>query len=83
MFVFHEGNDSVNDFVSYSNFNPELIIVGVLAVIFSMPIYPYIESKFKNPNFLVIRYASVIVLLLISIVYVAADSYNPFIYFRF
>jgi len=83
MFVYHEGNISTNNFVAYFNFNYELTIMSILAILFSMPLYPYLENKFKNSNFLVIRYMSIIALLLISIIYVAADSYNPFIYFRF
>jgi len=83
MFTYHEGNQSVNDFVSYFYLNHELTLIAILGILFSTPIYPYIEANFKNPKFLVIRYVSVIALLLISIVYVAADSYNPFIYFRF
>jgi len=83
MFVYHEGNISTNNFVAYFNFNYELIITTIIALIFSMPVYPYLENKFKNPTFLVIKYVSITTLLLISIIYVAADSYNPFIYFRF
>jgi len=83
MFVYHEGNISTNNFVAYFNFNYELIITTIIALIFSMPVYPYLESRFKNPTFLVIKYVSITTLLLISIIYVAADSYNPFIYFRF
>jgi len=83
MFVYHEGNISTNNFVAYFNFNYELIITTIIALIFSMPVYPYLENKFKNPKLLAIRYLSIITLLLISIIYVAADSYNPFIYFRF
>jgi len=83
MFIYHEGNISTNNFVAYFNFNYELIITTIIALIFSMPVYPYLENKFKNPKLLAIRYLSIITLLLISIIYVAADSYNPFIYFRF
>ena len=83
MFVYHEGNVSTNNFVAYFNFNYELIITTIIAVLFSTPLYPYLESKFKNPKFLVFRYTSIIILLLIAIIYVAAGSYNPFIYFRF
>jgi len=83
MFTFQKGNQSVNDFVSYFYLNHELTLVAVFGILFATPIYPYIESKFKNPKFQLLRYTSIIMLLVLSIVYVAAGSYNPFIYFKF
>lgn len=83
MFVYTEGNDTVNDFIAYFYYNNELVFVSVLAVLFSMPTYPIIEKKLTNPKFLVLRYTGVIVMLAVCITYIAAGSYNPFIYFRF
>ncbi|MEW7290483.1 MBOAT family O-acyltransferase [Aquimarina sp. 2304DJ70-9] len=83
MFVYTEGNQTVNDFIAYFSNTNELVFTTVLALIFATPIYPYLEAKFKNPNFLIFRYFSVIMMLLLCIIYIAAGSYNPFIYFRF
>lgn len=77
------GNPSVNDFITYFNSGKELAITLVVAIAFSMPLYPYLEKKLTNPTFLIFRYIGVICLLLICITYIAAGSYNPFIYFRF
>ncbi len=83
MFVYTDGNPSVNDFIGYFNSGKELIIMSVIAIAFSMPLYPYLERRLKAPLFLVFRYSGLILLLLICITYIAAGSYNPFIYFRF
>jgi len=83
LFIYHPGDVSVNDFVAYFNYNNETYIVFILAILFSMPVYMYFENKFKQKYYLLFRYSFVITLLLSSIVYVAASSYNPFIYFRF
>ncbi len=69
----------------------ELIIVLILATIFSTPVLKlfinYIK-KHENKLFVyktmgVFKVASLIFLLLICFIYIATDSYNPFIYFRF
>ncbi|WP_418509650.1 MBOAT family O-acyltransferase [Corallibacter sp.] len=83
MFVYTEGNHAPNDFITYFNYSNEVAIIFILGVIFSFPIYPYLEKKLTNPIYLPFRYIFVLTLLFISIVYIAAGSYNPFIYFRF
>lgn len=83
MFIYSEGNQTVNDFIAYFNYNIELVIVSVLAIIFSLPVYPYVERKITSSKFLAFRYTSIIALLVLCLIYIAAGSYNPFIYFRF
>jgi alginate O-acetyltransferase complex protein AlgI len=83
MFVYTKGNESVNDFISYFYYNSELIFVSILALVFSLPVYPYTEKKFTDARFLIFRYSTIITMLVICIIYIAAGSYNPFIYFRF
>lgn len=83
MFIYTEGNQTVNEFIAYFNYNIELGVVSILAIIFSLPVYPYIERKITSSKFLVFRYTSVIAMLLLCLIYIAAGSYNPFIYFRF
>lgn len=79
--------------LEYLNFylTKEIILVLVLAFLFSTPIYRisnnYIKSlepysvKFKIMSTL--KMFSLIGLFCICYVYIATDSYNPFIYFRF
>lgn len=83
MFVFSEGDATTNTFIEFFNYNPETIVISIIAVVFSMPVYLYIENNIKNKAFAMLRYPLVIALLLVCITYIAAGSYNPFIYFRF
>ena len=83
MFIFSKGNVAIDTYVSFFSINSELIIVTFFALLFSLPFYPFMERKLQNTNFLPLRYISIIGLLVISIVYVASGSYNPFIYFKF
>lgn len=77
----------------YLNFylSKETIIVLILALIFSTPIHRLFKEYLKSIkpeslkyNFLVtLKIAGLFSLLFISYIYIATDSYNPFIYFRF
>ena len=77
----------------YLNFylTKELIIVLILAVIFSTPILKslinyvnqYKKNVFAYKTMSFVKVVSLIFLLLICFIYIATDSYNPFIYFRF
>lgn len=56
----------------------------IAAVIFSTPIYYRICGRFENSTvFAVIKYAGLLCLMLVSVMFLAHSSYNPFIYFRF
>lgn len=62
----------------------------ILAIIFSIPIYPYIINKInntKNKKLKIIlelmHYGFLITIFIISIMFLAKSNYNPFIYFRF
>ena len=72
--------------------NIEMLIIGIAGIVFSMPVYhvvkrwvttsPAINAGVQNAlrlGFQVVLLA----LLVISASYIAADAYNPFIYFRF
>lgn len=70
--------------------NKEIMWVLILAVTFSMPIKKIALQKLsliKNDNIALTGlgfYRLLIILfLLVSVSYIAADTYNPFIYFRF
>jgi len=56
----------------------------ILAFIFSTPIYYVVCDKLKKYKvFEVLKYIGLLVLFIITIMFLAQSSYNPFIYFRF
>jgi len=56
----------------------------ILAFVFSTPIYYVICEKFKKYKvFEVLKYIGLLILFIITIMFLAQSSYNPFIYFRF
>lgn len=56
----------------------------IAAIIFSTPIYYKICDRFdKRAVFAVIKYGGLLVLMVVSVMFLAHSSYNPFIYFRF
>lgn len=67
--------------------NKQTVIVGILGILFSLPLFPYFQNKFKtvaNRNLVNIPYyTGLIALLYIVMMYLSVDTYNPFIYFRF
>ncbi len=68
--------------VSFINYyiTKEVIFAFGLAILFSLPIYQKIASK---SYFNYLKPILLIVIFIVSIMYIAVDSYNPFIYFRF
>ncbi len=84
-------NKDVN--LEFLNFyvSKEVILMMLLAIVFSMPVYKTINTALLNMNKTLISYkllssvkiGVLTVLFIICLFYVATDSYNPFIYFRF
>ncbi len=89
---------SMFNFKSKTNFEflnfyitKEILFVLIIAILFSTPIHRisknYIKSlesySLKFKIFSTLKMCSLITLFLICYVYIASDSYNPFIYFRF
>lgn len=78
------------DFLSFY-LSKEIILMMVLATIFSMPVYHKLNSILTAPslstsNYKLLSFVKTGVLILLFVFclfYVATDSYNPFIYFRF
>jgi alginate O-acetyltransferase complex protein AlgI len=78
--------------VHFSEFlNPELYVYLILAIIFSMPVIDFIKrdlfilrlsSRFPLVPELA-KSATVLLLLVYSILMLASSSYKPFIYFKF
>ena len=59
-------------------------IYFILAIVFSTNIYYVICSKLKDKVlFSIIKYIGLIIIFIISIMFLAQSTYNPFIYFRF
>ncbi len=69
----------------------ELLFVLVLATMLSTPIYSQLKRYIYSLNistntkkiFLPLKLVGLFILLVICFTYIATDSYNPFIYFRF
>lgn len=65
----------------------ELYIMLVIGVAISMPVFGYFKQMLKNYNqntiAKLIYFSFLILMFHVSISYIAVDSYNPFIYFRF
>ncbi len=68
--------------VSFINYyiTKEVLFAFSLAILFSLPIYQKIALK---SYFNYLKPILLIVIFIISVMYIAVDSYNPFIYFRF
>ncbi len=92
MFAFSGNDFAVSSYMNNFYFDTETIILLVVAIAFSMPVYRIIEGKLNgicNQGRLqvvlvsgcrILFYAA---LFIISASFFAAGSYNPFIYFRF
>jgi alginate O-acetyltransferase complex protein AlgI len=75
-------------FTMWYYLDPMVITMLIIACITSIPIFKYIEKNvgaYENHNTfsLFIQNAYVVILFIISIMFLATTTYNPFIYFRF
>ncbi len=88
MFTFSALETSVTSYLNFFYFRGEFLLVGIAALILATPvaekaIAAMYKKRYVRQDF---GWAEVTLLLLLFIVtasYVAADTYNPFIYFRF
>ena len=77
------GNEALSSYLAYFHLNGQVLFAMVAAVVFSMPLYSKIE-KHLSPKYLQwIQSSSVLAILILSIIYLGAGTYNPFIYFKF
>ncbi|NBC56695.1 MAG: MBOAT family protein [Bacteroidetes bacterium] len=83
LFLYTEGNLSSNEYINYFGINNEIYFAMVLGVIFSIPIFNLFNKFQVSNSSLYFKHSFLIILFIISLSYVASDSYNPFIYFRF
>lgn len=74
---------------AYPYFNLEMLFLTITAVVLCMPVYPWIQKKFaKLPvnslgGLLIAYRVFLLFLFVVSVAYISANTYNPFIYFRF
>ena len=87
MFTLNINEFSLNELLVYLE---TYFIYFILAIIFSMPVYYQIVDKVKNMkngklklSLNILHYTSLIIIFIITIMFLAYSSYNPFIYFRF
>ena len=76
-----------------SLFSNEFLIISVIAIILSTPIYPILKKKILHISnkgniiyyfsFNILKFSTLFLLLYLSLLKVSASTYNPFIYFRF
>lgn len=82
MFVFQE-NITLNTYLNFIFVNTEFYFLLTAAIVFSMPVYQLVEKTLNRPNLSIVRAGVFATLFFACIIFVAADSYNPFIYFKF
>lgn len=92
LFVYTSGSVSLNSYLSFFTINRETCFIMIIAVILSTPLISILKIKLLaltegRKSLLIIfdllRLSFMFLLLLISLSFVTAQTYNPFIYFRF
>lgn len=92
MFSLQTGNAAITAYYLNFYFDFETYVLLIIAVLLSMPTYAFVELKLEalaNNNstysFLLqgLKLTFIAYLFISSVSYIAAGSYNPFIYFRF
>jgi len=87
MFVWNAPADQVV-FYPPAFFNRETAAMFIIAVLFSMPLFPAVRGRLEavfsrfRPA-LAVYYAGLFGMLYVIMMYLSVDTYNPFIYFRF
>jgi alginate O-acetyltransferase complex protein AlgI len=61
---------------------PELVLALVAGIIGATPVIPLL-SRFRVQPMYALAHAALVLLLIASVMLIAARTYNPFIYFRF
>ena len=83
MFSFSSGNIPLNSYLQFFHINIQTLFFLIIAIIFSAPVYKKITNiQFEFKTYW-IQTAFFLFLFLLTIIYLNADTYNPFIYYRF
>lgn len=87
MFYFSNGVDAVNSYLVFFNYNKLIVLSTLAGIIFATPIYStsakILIARMTYGRFELVEKMFLVLLFVVAITFVAADSYNPFIYFRF
>ncbi|MTI29987.1 MBOAT family O-acyltransferase, partial [Xanthovirga aplysinae] len=83
MFWYSSGNMTLNSYLSFFHFNSHTLFFLLAAIIFSMPTSQIIEQRVIIHKINWLKPIYLLILFGLTITYLSADSYNPFIYFRF
>ncbi|MDC8005887.1 MBOAT family protein [Aureisphaera galaxeae] len=83
MFVYSSGEVSLNSYLAYHHLTPRTLFFVLVAVVFSMPVYKFLDDKVLPERIPLLRPVVFCSLFVLSIVYIGSETYNPFIYFRF
>ncbi|MBD7920207.1 MBOAT family protein [Cellulomonas sp. Sa3CUA2] len=63
--------------------NPWLVVTGVVAMVLSMPVYPWLKERLSPRTRLVLGWVVFSLLFVLASTKVLAGAYSPFLYFRF
>lgn len=83
MFVPSNGKVVMNEYLTFFHLNFSTLLFCLVAILFCLPSHRYIKKWLESKKIIVINQLALILLLLVSITYLTADTYNPFIYFKF
>ncbi|MGB3592018.1 MAG: MBOAT family O-acyltransferase [Nonlabens sp.] len=83
LFIYNPGIDAIQDYIKLLHFDRYTLFLGIVAILFSMPFYPWLQRNLKGQFMVLPRYGFILVLFIICVSYIASGGYNPFIYFRF
>jgi alginate O-acetyltransferase complex protein AlgI len=83
MFVPSKGTEALTSYLHYFYGGSRTWLVGVIAILFSVPSYRYLDLTFHLGTRWVFRIGILTLLFGLSVIYVVSGSYSPFIYFRF
>lgn len=88
MFSFSRGEPARISYLNFFYTNPEHLLIGIIATLWSTPLLESTAGFITKAQLIkpIAKWIEPILLLTLFIIaasYVAADTYNPFIYFRF
>lgn len=92
MFSYTQGDPAVSSYYTFMYMNKYILVVFIIALIFSTPLYPLISVRIgsgwygnKIYNRILRLFSSFILLVLfiLSLAFIAGGTYNPFLYSKF
>ena len=87
MFSYNSGYIPANEYLGFFNDNRLVLTAGLAGCFFAMPSYNFIQRRVSvyvgSTTAKALEYGALLLLFILTLTFVAADSYNPFIYFRF